>query len=293
MCDSLVALGGATATGTTLFAKNSDRPPTEPQVIEWSPSRSEQATVVSHITIDGHRNDAGRQEPTVRCLISRPAWCWGAEQGVNAAGVAIGNHTIYTTLDPRGFPPALIGMDLVRLGLERATSASDAVATMAALLERYGQGGSGHDPAIVGKDKPYWSSFLIADPNEAWILETSGTEWQAERVDRTAAVSNRTCIPSFDAAHRHPGQPVERLIDPRLDAGRSVLAAQPVTFESIAAHLRSHDSCTEAGWSVCMHVDDLEATTSSMIAELAADAPPVAWMLIGSPCRERYERHDF
>ena len=283
MCDSLVALAEATADGVTLFAKNSDRPPGERQRIEWSEPRLEAATRVTHIEVAGHARE------TLRCVISRPEWCWGAEHGVNAAGVAIGNHTIYTTLDPRPFPPALIGMDLVRLGLERGDTASAAVDSILALLDRYGQGGTGHDVAIVGKDKPYWSSFLVADPREAWMVETSGTHVAAVRVGPTAAMSNRTCIPAFDAEHRHPGQPVERLIEPRLEASREVLATRPVTFESIEAHLRSHDSCAEPGWSVCMHVADDEATTASIIAELPIDAPPTAWMLTGSPCQQEHQ----
>jgi secernin len=282
MCDSLVALAPATTAGVTLFAKNSDRPPSESQVIEWSPSRSEAQTHATHIRV------AASGAPTLRCVISRPEWCWGAEHGVNEAGVAIGNHTIYTTLDPRPFRPALIGMDLVRLGLERGTDATSALDTMTALLERYGQGGTGHDLAIVGRDKPYWSSFLIADPREAWMLETSGSTWAAVQVIGAAAMSNRTCIPAFDGEHRHPGQPVERLVDPRLDASRAVLAGGLVSFDSIAAHLRSHDSCVEPGWSVCMHVGDEEATTASMIAELPTDGPPTAWMLTGHPCEQEY-----
>ena len=282
MCDSLVALGAATADGVTLFAKNSDRPPQERQVIEWSEPRRESTTRATHIAV------AGAVGPTLRSVISRPEWCWGAEHGVNEAGVAIGNHTIYTTLDPRPFPPALIGMDLVRLGLERGEDASSALGVMLDLLDRYGQGGTGHDVAIVGRDKPYWSSFLLADPNEAWMLETSGTKWSAVPVAPTAAMSNRTCIPDFDAAHRHPGQPVERLIDPRLNASRAVLAARPVTFAALAAHLRSHDSCVEPGWSVCMHVDVQEATTASMISQLPTVGRPTAWMLTGSPCRQEY-----
>ena len=286
MCDSLVALAPATAERVTLFAKNSDRPPAEVQRIEVLASRHELQTQVTHVVIEG------AAQPTLRCIISRPEWCWGAEHGVNEAGVAIGNHSIYTTTDPRGFPPALIGMDLVRLGLERAATAEAAVHVITTLLERYGQGGTGHDPQIVGKERPYWSSFLIADPNTAWMLETSATDWEAVPVVETAAMSNRTCIPAFDAEHRHPGQPVERLIDPRLAASRAVLEHGSVTVYALAAHLRSHDSCGDAGWSVCMHVGDDEVTTASMIAELPAHAPPVAWMLTGSPCGNEYVRYD-
>jgi hypothetical protein len=282
VCDSLVALGPAAEHGVTLFAKNSDRPPGERQSIEWSMPRTERTTRTTYLTIDAHPT------PTHRALLSRPDWCWGAEHGVNEAGVAIGNHTIYTTLDPRPFPDALIGMDLVRLGLERASSAAAAVGVITGLLERYGQGGSGHDVAALGRAKPYWSSFLVADPGDAWMVETSGPTWQAEQVPDVAAMSNRTCIAGFDAAHRHPNQPVERLIDPRLAASRAVLAARPVTVEAIAAHLRSHDSCVAPGWSVCMHVEDDEETTASMIAALPADRPPTAWMLTGNPCRNEY-----
>ena len=159
---------------------------------------------------------------------------------------------------PHGTAPALLGMDLVRLGLERATSAAAWVDVVTTMLERYGQGGSGHH----GVDRPYWSSFLVADATSAFVLETSGQAWEAERVERTRAISNRTTIPSFDAAHRHPRQPVERLVDPRWRASQRVLAEEPVTLDAVMAHLRSHDGVD--GYSVCMHVDGVEATTASL-----------------------------
>lgn len=285
MCDCLVALPAATG-AATLFAKNSDRPPAERQVVEWSPPRVDRAPVpATHIAV------APFAGATFGALISRPAWCWGAEHGVNTAGVAIGNEAIYTTLDPRDAPPALIGMDLVRLGLERAGTASAAVAVIVELLETYGQGGSGHDPAIVPGGRPYWSSFLVADPQVAFVVETSGRSLAVEEVVDVRAISNRTTIPAFDAEHRHLRQPVERLVDPRWRASQRVLASTPVTVDGLAAHLRSHDSCAEDGWSVCMHVDGVEATTASMIASLAADQV-TAWVLVGHPCEQRYQRID-
>ena len=283
MCDVLVALAPATATGRTLFAKNSDRPPDEAQVIEWSPPRVDSAPVrATHIDVDAHDGS------TLGCVLSRPTWGWGAEHGVNEAGVAVGNTTVYTTLDPRGSAVGLTGMDLVRLALERSATASDAVDLIVRLIGRYGQGGSGHDPHHAPQGRPYWNSFLVADSASAFVIDTSGVEFAVETVVSTRAISNRTSISGFDEMHRHPRQPVERLVDPRLEASRRMLADTPVSVESVMRHLRSHDSCAEPGWSVCMHADDVQATTASMIVELAPNAASRVWALTGHPCANEY-----
>ena len=274
MCDCLCALGPATTTGTTLFAKNSDRPPHEAQELEWFPARADGArTRTTYLEIPS-------VPETIGVVASRPAWAWGVEHGVNEAGVAIGNEAIYTTRDPRDAPPGLIGLDLVRLGLERAPHAADAVAVITELLEQFGQGGSGHGDT----ERPYWSSFLVADANEAYVVETSGRTWAAEAVIRTRAISNRTTITSFDAEHRHPRQPVETRVDPRLRASRAVLESEAVTVEALKAHLRAHVG-GESGWTVCMHVGNEEATTGAIVAELAPRAPRAkARFLLGAPC---------
>lgn len=273
MCDCLVALPAATAAGVTLFAKNSDRPAHEEQDLRWLPPRRDEHVLwATHIAVEPFGRD------TLGVLASVPRWGWGAEHGVNEAGLAVGNEAIYTTLDPRSHPPALTGMDLVRLTLERAASARDGVEVLTGLLERYGQGGTGHRD----EERPYWSSFLLADPTDAWVVETSGTTWAAEQVSEVRAISNRTTIPSFDAVHRHPRQPVASLVDPRWQASKDVLARRPVTVEVLRAHLRRHDQ--PDGWSICMHAGLV--TTASMVAELGGAV--VAWCLLGSPCRSVY-----
>lgn len=283
MCDCLVAMPQATGGPFTLFAKNSDRPPAERQVVHWSPPRRDSGTLrTTHIDVDAH------PFLTLGCVLSRPAWGWGAEHGVNEAGIAIGNTAVYTTLDPRGAPDGLTGMDLVRLALERATGAADAVHIITTMLERHGQGGSGHDPALAPFGRAYWNSFLVASAETAFVIDTSGSEWAVEEVVEARATSNRTTIPPFDALHRHPRQRVERLVDPRLQASQRMLAERPVTLAAMQAHLRSHDSCAEPGWSVCMHVDGVEATTASMIVALRPDAAPMVWALTGNPCAREY-----
>ena len=174
-CDSLVALGGATADGATLFAKNSDRPAAECQPLVQLPGAAlrpgRRACAAPYIEIP-------QVAETARVIGSRPYWCWGFEHGLNEHGVAIGNHTVFTK-DALG-APGLIGMDLVRLGLERARSAAQAAEVITALVEAHGQGGSGY----ADKDWPYHNSFLIADRREAYRLETSDRRWAVRRVAR-------------------------------------------------------------------------------------------------------------
>ena len=123
-------------------------------------------------------------------LGSRPTWLWGVEHGVNEHGVAIGNEKIWTVDRPRDHPPALLGMDLVRLGLERSRSADEALAVLTTLLERHGQGGSGEPD----RDEPYFSSFLIADPDGGFVVETSNRTWAARPIGAGAAISNRISL---------------------------------------------------------------------------------------------------
>lgn len=181
MCDTFVALAGATATGGTVFAKNSDREPNE-------------AHEVVHVPAMEHRPGAElrctyRTIPQVArthaVLLGKPYWIWGAEMGANEHGVVIGNEAVFTRVRHED-EPGLIGMDLLRLGLERADSATGAVDVITALLERYGQAGDcGHEHPMR-----YHNGFLVADPGEAWVLETAGREWVARRVDRSASISN-------------------------------------------------------------------------------------------------------
>lgn len=68
-----------------------------------------------------------------------------------------------------------------RLGLERGNTAEEAVDVITSLLECHGQGG----PCTENdEDLYYHNSFIIADEKEAWVLETSGKFWAAERVNR-------------------------------------------------------------------------------------------------------------
>ncbi|KOB79052.1 Secernin-2, partial [Operophtera brumata] len=112
----------------------------------------------------------------------KPAWMWGAEMGANDKNVAIGNEAVWTNhndADGDGRVKRLLGMDLVRLGLERGSTAEEALNIITTLLEQHGQGG----PCSEDDDDLYYhNSFIIADDQHAWVLETSGKFWVAEKV---------------------------------------------------------------------------------------------------------------
>jgi secernin len=185
MCDTIVATREATAKGVTIFGKNSNREPNEAHHILSIPASS-------------HRNgsrlsctyiEIPQVEHTFAVLLAKPFWIWGAEMGVNEKGLAIGNEAVFTK-EPYEKGKALIGMDLLRLALERASRAREAIEVITGLLAEYGQGGNcGFQHKFF-----YHNSFLMADPDEAWVLETAGRHWAAKKVTGVYTISNGITI---------------------------------------------------------------------------------------------------
>ena len=179
----MVVTGARSRTGATLFAKNSDRKLGECQpLLQFAAALHRRGEDVrcTHIAIP-------QVAETYRVMGHSPWWVWGFEHGINEHGVAIGNQTVFSK-EPVEQTPGLIGMDLVRLGLERGRDAREALEVIASLLETYGQGGSAFGPGAAG----YHNSFMIADPQEAWVMETSGRRWAARRVECASLTNHLT-----------------------------------------------------------------------------------------------------
>uniref|UniRef100_A0A3P8V685 Secernin 3 n=1 Tax=Cynoglossus semilaevis TaxID=244447 RepID=A0A3P8V685_CYNSE len=173
-CDTFVALPPSTEGHRVIFGKNADRPCDEVQEVVYFPAKDYSAgekVECTYIEVD--------QVPhTYAVVLSKPAWMWGAEMGANEHQVCIGNEAVWGR-ESADDDEALLGMDLLRLGLERADKAEKAVNVIAELLEKYGQGGACMEDQC---GFTYHNSFLITDRKEAWLLETSGKYWAAERV---------------------------------------------------------------------------------------------------------------
>jgi secernin len=297
-CDTLIATPSATLDGGVLFAKNSDRHPDECQHLRLYAARKwalGERVRCQYLAIPQTRR-------THRVLGGQPCWLWGFEQGVNEHGVVIGNEAIWTRAARQ--ETGLLGMDLVRLGLERGATAREALEVMAALLAEYGQGGSPrhHDPAAPCYD----NSFILADPREAWVLETSGREWAARRVEGVYSISNTPSIGArFDAAspalRDRPGLDFARDLGDyenhpqtsgRLRCARShsLLQARPgrLRVRDMMAFLRDHggDPDWHPGFNdhptICMH-SDTGQTAASLVVHLRAERF-TAWCSLGIPC---------
>lgn len=191
----MVALPDATAAKSVVFGKNSDRPAGECQVLYDSATEARPGGASIRCAFV-EVPDAAVPLRTVGC---RPYWCWGYETAMNEAGVVGGNTAVYTrsfwvSANRKAF--GLTGMELLRLGLERGRTAEEVVSAVIDLLEHYGQWA----PAVLGKNAPeacYENAFLVADKNEAWILETTGRRWAARRfTSGTHALSNQLTIRS-------------------------------------------------------------------------------------------------
>lgn len=307
MCDTIALV---TPEGVWL-AKNSDREPGEAQSVEWHPPRFAPASRhawrrCTHVAV----HDEGSARALV---IARPAWMWGAEMGVNERGLVVTNEAVLTRVPVAA--QGLTGMDLLRLALERADTAREGLEVITGLLRRHPQGGRmGHRAGGFR----YHSSFLLADGDEAWLLETAGWLWAARRVRGVVASSNVLSIgrdhdlvhPEAAAYARAQGLWRERgdldfaraFGDPlmavatggrRRRACTHALASRPGDpFAVLAAALRSHGGehpadglrmhmpCAHASWLPTRRAGQ---TTGSMIAR--AGPGPRVWMTgTSSPC---------
>jgi secernin len=301
VCDTFIYRSGEQPVSKVWFGKNSDREPNEAHevlFVKGGMHSLDSQVKCTYIEIT-------QVSKTYDVILCKPAWMWGAEMGVNSQGVAIGNEAIFT----RGKPPrdpALTGMDLLRLALERSASARNAVDCIKGLLAEYGQGGN------CGYSHPFYynNSFLIADRLETWILETIGKDWATRKYLTSTSISNGLTLhsdwdeasPEFCRLHDLAGQKTDALITTFSQAGirrECVLSgmtriAPDATIQEVFKLLRSHngtgpiqtDSLTAN--TVCMHAGfgpiRIDQTTGSLVVDFSNDKT-LLWITgTSAPC---------
>ncbi len=186
MCDTFVAMPSFTKNKSLIFGKNSDREPNEAQAIVRIPAKEpkEKTVQCTYIAIPQVRQ-------TAEVILSKPFHMWGAEMGVNEYGLVIGNEALFTKVKFNKTNQGLTGMDMLRLALERCQTAISALQLITDLLQDYGQDACG---GYQNKNFFYHNSFILADIKEAWVLETAGNQWVAQKVKDFRSISNGITI---------------------------------------------------------------------------------------------------
>jgi hypothetical protein len=189
--DMVAALGRATLDGFTLFGSNCRRRSGQRLTLHRSCGRCHAPE--ENIDTGGVRVPQARVTHTALGVQTQEEW--GYHHGVNALGVAAGCTRLHTrmALDSQG----LRGTDLVRLMLERAHSARQAVDLACDLICRHGLGES-------SSNVPHDSAFLIADAGESFVLESAGRHWAYQEVRQARAISD-TCTVRQDWDGVAPG----------------------------------------------------------------------------------------
>jgi secernin len=89
----------------------------------------------------------------------------------------------------------MIGMEIVRIALERSISAAHAVEIITELVGTHGQG------KFDCPQRTYDNTFLVSDPREAYVVETAGFDWAVRTVrqaDRCWSISNVSNLNELD-----------------------------------------------------------------------------------------------
>ncbi len=267
--------------GKIYFAKNSDRGCNEPNLTVFTKGgkSTESEVACTYISIP-------QVDRTYSTILVKPSWMWGAEMGINEHGVTIGNEAVFTKSKNKK-EEKLLGMDILRLALERSKNAKEALDVTLELFEEFGQGGN------CGFDKSFYydNSFLITDKDNGYIIETSGEDYLVKELEEFGNISNR--ISHDKAFYKKNSEPIFTFFSgskQRYNKGCQLIS-QSSSLEDVFGVLRSHIIDDEnklfskgSVRSICMHQSALgDHTTGSMVVDFTKK--PSIWMTGSStPC---------
>lgn len=318
MCDTFVALPVHTQSGNLIFGKNSDREPNEAQAIIRVPARQTETKKLQCTYLE-----IPQVKETYEAILSKPFQMWGAEMGVNEHGLVIGNEAVFTKFKFAKTNRGLSGMDLLRLALERCKTAISALETITELLTEYGQDVCG---GYQNHNFFYHNSFIIADRQEAWVLETADRQWVAQKVKNFRSISNGLTIEneydlispkaietayqkkwlkkgedfSFRKAYSdflmtYMSNCKIRQAFTQQNGEISAKFSVNEAFDILASHPKTNDfkPSTTKSDSICMHATSLlnpSQTTGSMVVENRKDKSSTIWLSGTSmPCLSVYK----
>ncbi len=305
----------------TLFAKNSDRPPREAQVVETvRPPRRRR--LAAHAVPDAPRPRRAR-----RCSVA-------ARRGCGASSTA-STSTASRSATRRSGPSTTRSARRPRCSAWTSCgSRSSARAPPTRRSTQLTDAPRGARPGRQRRSRTTTSrtSRRSSSPTRTggWVVETSARTWAARPVGDGAAISNRISLgtdwtrastdvapgrdfqdwrdPAAPTGDRRPPPRRDRAVrrrrhrSTRRDGDRPARPRRdaPPSRRPAVGRARRRRTATSSppptevdddwnGITVCMHLRDYQATTASMVAELPADrdALPRAWVGARQPVRER------
>jgi dipeptidase len=166
-CTTLMAHGKAAQGGGLILAKNRDQSYMTPSTVMVQPHKKHAAgSSVQTVTIT-----IPQVEETYAFTGSGSAGAFGVAFGINEKKVAVASNDT-NSRDELTYEQGLSDNDLVRLILERASTAKEGLELAIKLTETYGQGYHGE-------------VYEIGDADGIWILETTGKRWAAKHYTDT------------------------------------------------------------------------------------------------------------
>ncbi len=316
-CDTMVVCSKCSGYGNNMLAKNSDRPTGEPQPLcfyEGKEYSDGEMLKMTHLTIP-------QVKKTYSVVGSRPYWIWGFEMGYNEKGLIIANEAEFSRMDADS-EDGILGMDMLRLALERADCARGAIDIITELLQKYGQKAN----ASMLIKRTYENTFVLVDKNEVWVLETAGREWAAKKITKKQGISNcysirdkidlksenlekiarekRWLAPGepFDFAKAYTGRVLSQPLGvQRFRRSNKLLESKEIhSFSTLKEILRDHyedelitprfGATSGTFLSICMHMRDFGEfeTSASLLARIDDKLGVIARYAPCQPCLSVY-----
>jgi secernin len=313
----VVALGRATVDGGTLFGQNSDRSTGRCHVLRRNAGR----TCAADEKVRTRFIELPQARQTYTVLANQPEAWWGYTHGVNDNALAAGFVPLRSKLT--GGRRGLLAADLVRLVLERGRTARQGVDVLTDLVEHHGLGAT---LGMTGAEGD--AAFLLADPAEAFLVETAGDYWVSQQALEVRAVSN---VPTI---HQDWDRIARGLAAKAFDQGWWPADGSKVNFADAFAECPIGQGSALRRWGratfllehengrialpfvrrllcdhyegthfevdplaslqgpvpLCQHGSGGHATTASFVAQLGPgpDGLPLAWCAFGPPCLSLY-----
>jgi len=200
-CTSITVSPGASADGSTMCTHTDDSGSDTPYVFmvpakDWEPGTMRPVYNLTDCGPLSHMSKPVYQTGEVPQVTHTFAYTDSAYSFQNEMGVGMGESTLGGPSECLNSSGMFEKTELMRIALERATTAREAIQIMGLMGEKYGYISSGESLSVIDKDEAW--VFECYGPGTLWTpnSDKAGMVWVAQRVPdgEIAAVGNSSKI---------------------------------------------------------------------------------------------------